>query len=315
MAKKKRALGRGLSSLMAEFADEAGEAPSSEPSLVKMVATEKLFPNPHQPRREFALSQLKELAASLREKGVIHPLVVRLRPRSEDASGDLSGLAGDPNREYEIVAGERRWKAAQMAQLHELPVLVRDLNDGEAMEIAIIENIQRADLNPIEEALGYKALIEKLSYTQDALATRLGKSRSHIANQIRLLTLPTSVQALLRGGHLHAGHARALIPSDHAEEIARHVVGKNLSVRQTEQLVKKYARRDQSNSDASRKPSRRTPYKDADARAIEEDLSANIGMRVSIDHRERYKSGHITIHYTDTHQLDWLCQILGMPRK
>jgi ParB family chromosome partitioning protein len=287
--KKSRGLGRGLSALMADVNETpAATAPTEgrRPDLV--VPIENIEPNPDQPRRRFDPDHLEDLANSIREKGVIQPLIVR-----ERAGG-----------KYEIVAGERRWRASQKAQLHELPVIVRDFNDTEVLEIAIIENIQRSDLNPVEEAAGYRQLMDKFGHTQDAMSKALGKSRSHIANLLRLLNLPQDIQDLVEEGKLSSGHARALITSDHAREIAKRIVAEGLSVRATEALVKKHASGD------LEKPKKAAPVKDADTAALEGDLSANLGMKVQIDHKAGGESGKITISYKDMDQLDELCRIL-----
>ncbi len=291
MAEKKRGLGRGLSALMADVTEEQVPQGAAPTKTDIMVPIEKIAPNPDQPRRDFTSEQLEDLSNSIREKGVIQPLIVRPRP----------GIEG----EYEIVAGERRWRASQMAQLHELPVLVRDFNDTEVLEVAIIENIQRADLNPVEEAAGYKQLMDKFGHTQDILSKALGKSRSHIANLMRLLNLPDDILGLLRTGQISAGHARALITSDHAHEIAKRIVAQGLSVRQVEQLVKKFA------SGELDKPKRPKPQKDADTRALEGDLSANLGMNVNIDHKPDQENGQVVIKYTSMEQLDEICRILS----
>jgi ParB family chromosome partitioning protein len=295
---KTRGLGRGLSALMADVTAQDERATESaqqrRPDL--LVPIEKIFPNPDQPRRSFGAEQLQDLAASIREKGVIQPLIVRRRAAE--------------NGTFEIVAGERRWRAAQIAQLHELPVLVRDFNDIEVLEIAIIENIQRADLNPLEEALGYKQLMEKFGHTQDKLSEVLGKSRSYIANLVRLLQLPDEVQGYLRDGQLSAGHARALITAQDPAGLARKVIQLGLSVRETERLAKKAASDDASSGTAQPKQ-RRVVEKDADTRALEGDLSANLGMKVSIQHDNGQESGLISIRYTSLDELDDLCQKLG----
>lgn len=295
---KTRGLGRGLSALMADVSAQDDRTTEStqqrRPDL--LVPIEKVFPNPDQPRRSFGSEQLQDLAASIREKGVIQPLIVRRRKAD-------SGT-------FEIVAGERRWRAAQMAQLHELPVLVRDFDDTEVLEIAIIENIQRADLNPIEEAVGYKQLMEKFGHTQDKLSAVLGKSRSYIANLVRLLQLPEEVQGYLRDGQLSAGHARALITAQDPTGLARKVIQQGLSVRETERLAKKAAIDDTSVSNTPSKP-RKAVEKDADTRALEGDLSANLGMKVTIQHDNGQESGLISIRYTSLDELDELCQKLG----
>jgi len=287
--REKRGLGRGLSALMADIEPAAqngtvGAAPD------RLGAIERIEPNPDQPRRDFSKDDLADLAASIRTKGVIQPLIVRPLP-------------SDPDK-YQIVAGERRWRAAQMAQVHELPVVVRELSDTEVLEIAIIENVQRADLNAIEEALGYRQLQDRFGHTQEQLATALGKSRSHITNLLRLLNLPDDVQAMLREGSLSSGHARALITSANASELARIVVKQGLSVRETEKLVKA--------PKAQTKPTAKSAKsKDADTVALEGDLTASLGMKVGIDHKPGGESGVVTIQYKDFAQLDDVCRLLA----
>ncbi len=293
--KKPRGLGRGLSALMADVTeDNAVQTSDSGPRRPDMyVPIERIVPNPDQPRRDFTPEQLEELANSIREKGVIQPLIVREKGANS----------------YEIVAGERRWRASQMAQLHELPIVVREYDDTEVLEIAIIENIQRADLNPVEEAMGYRHLMEKFGHTQEKLSEALGKSRSHIANLMRLLNLPDDVLGMLKEGHLSAGHARALVPSDNASELAKKVVKGGLSVRQTEKLAKKPSSLVEQNS-----KSRPKTQKDADTVALEGDLSANLGMKVSVDHTTGGESGKITVLYQTLDELDELCRILTASR-
>jgi ParB family transcriptional regulator, chromosome partitioning protein len=289
---ERRGLGRGLSALMADV----NIAPAGEevaPRRAEMrVPVEQIEPNPDQPRRDFTPESLNELAASIREKGVIQPLIVRKHPTTDDF--------------YEIVAGERRWRAAQMAQLHELPVIVREFSDTEVLEVAIIENIQRADLNPVEEAMGYRQLMERFGHTQERLAEALSKSRSHIANLMRLLQLPPEVLTWLREGLLTAGHARALITSVDPVALAREVIEKGLSVRETEALAKKVPGGAKGNA----RTTNRSTEKDADTRALEGDLSANLGMNVNIDHKGE-DGGMLTISYRDLDQLDKLCQLLS----
>ncbi len=291
--KKARGLGRGLSALMADVAldpQDSGDMP--EKSVERLVPIELLEANPDQPRKSFAPAALQELADSIREKGVLQPLIVRKSPRKAEA--------------FEIVAGERRWRASQMAQLHKIPILVRELSDTEVLEIAIIENIQRADLNAIEEAHGYKQLIDRFGHTQEQLAQALSKSRSHIANIMRLLQLPDDVQGFLREGKLTAGHARALITTENPSDLARKVVSQGLSVRETEALVKREA----DGAGTPKKERRKAPDKDADTRALESDLSANLQMKVSIEHLDVDGSGNLTIRYRSLDQLDALCQLL-----
>lgn len=282
--KERKGLGRGLSALMADINVSAPTESGRRADMT--VPIEKIVPNPDQPRREFAPEALNDLAASIRQKGVIQPLIVRPIPHSD---------------RYEIVAGERRWRASQLAQLHDLPVVVRDFDDTEVLEVAIIENIQRADLNPVEEAMGFRQLMERFGHTQEKLAEALSKSRSHIANLLRLLNLPDDVQAMLREGKLSAGHARALITSENASELARKVVEKGLSVRETEKLAK---------GAAPSKARGARAEKDADTRALEGDLSANLGMEVQIEHLAGGESGVLSIRYKTLEDLDNLCRVL-----
>jgi ParB family chromosome partitioning protein len=291
---ERRGLGRGLSALMADINLDASNPSqqTADRSRDQRVPVENLIPNPDQPRRDFEVQALDELAASIREKGVIQPLIVRPSPN----------VAG----KFEIVAGERRWRAAQLAQLHDVPVVIRTLSDTEVLEVAIIENIQRADLNAVEEAMGYRQLVDRFGHTQEKLAEAMGKSRSHIANLMRLLTLPEDVLGFLRQGKLSAGHARALITTDNASELARRVIAEDLTVRETEALVK----RPPSASAPRPSQSRGKPVKDADTRMLEQDLSANLGMAVVIDHLAGGE-GQMTIRYQSLDQLDQLCQALS----
>ena len=305
---ERRGLGRGLSALLGDIGEIAVETePRARPERASAGTTatavpgpggppvalpiERIRSNPDQPRRDFAEAELNELAASIRQRGIIQPVVVRPDPRHQ----------GD----YQIVAGERRWRAAQRAQLHEIPVVVRDLDDRTVLEVAIIENVQRADLNPIEEAQGYSQLIDRFSYTQDQMAEVVGKSRSHVANTLRLLGLPEQVKVLLRGGKLSAGHARALIGATDPAALAELVVRKGLTVRQTEELARRVI---------ARKRTRRSappPKKDADTRILEGDLSAALGMAVSIEHHPTDGGGDLRIRYRSLDELDRLCQMLA----
>lgn len=292
---EKRGLGRGLSALMADLDAPQAKASGAEPAESRGqsgLPIERVHANPDQPRRDFSRDDLEDLASSIAEKGIIQPLIVR----------------PDPNRagDYQIVAGERRWRAAQIAKLHRVPVLIRDLDDMAVLEIAIIENVQRADLNAVEEALGYRQLMDKFGHTQERMSAALGKSRSHIANVLRLLTLPDDVQRLLRDGSLTYGHARALITADDPMSLARVVIGKGLSVRQTEALAKSGL--------SARKRDRQTSTKDSDTRALEADLSANLNMKVSIDHKAGTESGQISIAYRSLDDLDDLCRLLSAMR-
>lgn len=296
MDKQKRGLGRGLSALMADVGVDEGPQTASVRTTDEFVPIEKISPNPDQPRRRFTDDDLEDLAASIKAKGILQPLIVRPDP---------SGLY-----DYQIVAGERRWRAAQLAQQHKVPVIVKELSDTEVLEIAIIENIQRADLNAIEEAAGYRQLMDRFGHTQERLAEALGKSRSHIANLLRLLGLPADVQKFVTEGQLTAGHARALITSDKASELARIVVAKGLSVRDTEKLAKGMSAADDSASQD--KPVRQKMPKDADTVALERDLAANLNMGVKIDHQPNKENGSVTISYASLEQLDELCRILSL---
>ncbi len=255
----------------------------------RKVPIEFLRANPRNPRRIFRDEDLQELADSIRERGIIQPIVVRAVAGAVDA--------------YEIVAGERRWRAAQRAGLHEVPIHLVEVGDREALELAIIENVQRADLNPLEEALGYNELIEQFGYSQTDLAKIIGKSRSHVANTLRLMKLPENVQGMLREGQLTAGHARALLASDDPDRLASQIVDQGLNVRQVEALTQEQSER------AGRAPKQRERVeKDADTRALEKTLSDALGMVVSIDHRGA--GGELRIRYRSLEQLEDLCQKL-----
>ncbi|MBU9697862.1 ParB/RepB/Spo0J family partition protein [Rhodobacteraceae bacterium HSP-20] len=290
---ERRGLGRGLSALMADVAVEIDPQTTDRlrrPDL--LVPVERLVPNPNQPRRDFQPEALQELASSIRSRGVIQPLIVR----------DM----GDGR--YEIVAGERRWRAAQLAQVHELPVIIREFTDSEVIEVAIIENIQRADLNAIEEALAFRQLMDRFGHSQEKLAEALSKSRSHIANLLRLLNLPEDVQTFVREGKLTAGHARALITAPNASELARQVLAKNLSVREVEALARDPSKKGTGKASGPRAKS----DKDADTRALENDLSANLNMRVTIDHAGVGDGGVLSIRYRTLDDLDLLCRALSL---
>ncbi|MDR9482203.1 MAG: ParB/RepB/Spo0J family partition protein [Salibaculum sp.] len=286
-----RGLGRGLSSLMSDVVAQdatAGDRSSAtETRPDRTVPIEKIRPNPDQPRRSFNDAALTELADSIRSKGVIQPLIVRA---TDDAM-------------FEIVAGERRWRAAQKAGLHDLPVLVRDLSDTEVLQFAIIENIQRADLNAVDEATGYRQLMDRFNHTQEELASALGKSRSHIANLLRLLTLPEDVQQLMSDGRLSAGHARTLVGKENAGDLAREIIKNDLSVRQAEKLA--------STTRKAASPGPKLAEKDADTKTIEKELAAHLGMGVSIDHEAGVESGKLTLRYRDLGQLDDLLRLLS----
>src|SRR5215510_13115079 len=277
-----RGLGRGLSALLGE-----GEPPEPPPpaeadggAKSRNLPVAFLKPNRFQPRRFFDANELKELADSIKEKGVLQPILVR---------------PTDSKEMFEIVAGERRWRAAQLAKLHEVPVLIRPFSDGESLEIAIIENVQRAGLNAIEEAAGYQELINKFSYTQEQLSDVIGKSRSHIANMIRLLKLPDSVKEMITDGRLSAGHARTLVGAPNPEQMAKAILAGGMSVRQAEKQADK--------KPTAAKSAKPKTSKDADTKALETSVSNALGMNVQIEHRGE-KGGTVTIHYKSLEQLD-----------
>ena len=273
----RRRLGRGLASLIGDVGAETNKNAERSRSQ-RRVAIEFLHPNPRNPRRQFAATELDDLAASIKERGIIQPIAVRPAP----------GASGS----FEIIAGERRWRAAQRAGIHDVPVVVLDVSDAEALELAIIENVQREDLTPLEEAAGYQALGAEFKHGQDEIAGIVGKSRSHVANMLRLLKLPEAVQAFIRSGELSAGHARALIGNANAETLAREIVARGLNVRQVEELV-----RDQ----VPRKP-RAARVKDADTAALEKRLGDALGLKVAIDHHGERGAVHIV--YRNLDQLD-----------
>jgi len=289
MNEKSARLGRGLAALIGDMAPI--DAPRvAETNAIKRLPVDFIVANRLNPRRDFDPDQLEELAASIREKGVMQPLLVR--PSDEDP--DV----------FELIAGERRWRAAQRAGLHEVPVIVREVDDREALELAIIENVQRTDLNPLEEAMGYDQLMAQFEYTQNELAQVIGKSRSHVANTLRLLRLPERVRDQLARGELSAGHARALITIDNPEALAERIVAEGLSVRETEALSQKAA------GDRRGKTTSRTPTdKDADTLSLEKRLTDTLGLKVRISHG--HKGGQLQIRYATLEQLDALCSRLG----
>jgi ParB family chromosome partitioning protein len=288
---KSRGLGRGLSSLMGDLNNEplTSNENSESQTIEKLVPVEKIYPNPNQPRKSFQEEKLIELANSIKTKGIVQPLIVRKKKGTKES--------------FEIVAGERRWRAAQRAQIHELPVIIKEFTDTEVLEIAIIENVQRADLNPIEEALGYKNLMENFDHTQDGLSKEIGKSRSHIANLLRLLNLPSAVQELLISGQLTAGHARALVTCDNPLAIARQIISLGLSVRDAERLAKNVSEKKVSNKT-------KTKEKPADTVLLEADLSAALKMKVSINHEEGKEKGLISITYKSLDELDRISEVI-----
>ena len=285
-APERRPLGRGLSALLGD--PEEAAAPGAPPAEVPV---DLIHPNPAQPRKSFRQPELQELAASIRQHGVIQPVIVRPQPGTQGA--------------FQIVAGERRWRAAQLAGLHASPAIVRQLDDRQILELAIIENVQRVDLDPIEEARGYSQLIDSFGYTQEQLARTIGKSRSHVANTMRLLALPEPVLNMLRAGTITAGHARALITANDPVGLAEQAVARGMTVRQVEELARKLP------PDIRAKAPRRMPEKDADTRALEGDLSAAIGMRVAIEHLTPEGGGEVRIRYRDLDELDRLCRKLA----
>lgn len=282
-------LGRGLAALIGDVpAVEATRIPSGDG--IRRLPVEFIVASPNNPRRHFAPEDLEDLTNSIREKGVMQPILVRPSPTDPD--------------QYELVAGERRWRASQRAGLHEVPVIIREVDDREALELAIIENVQRADLNPLEESKGYDQLMQQFGYTQNDLAQVIGKSRSHVANTLRLMKLPADVQELVSSGTLTAGHARALITAENPQALAKRVVENGLSVRETEMLAQKQAQAsEEGNAKAKSKA-----LKDADTLALEKTLSDVLGLKVSIDHKER--GGKVEIKYRTLEQLDDVCQRL-----
>jgi ParB family chromosome partitioning protein len=286
---QKSRLGRGLASLI-------GDAPVTQPRMPpegeqRMVPIEQIRAGKLNPRKIFKEDELTDLANSIREKGLVQPILVRPEPGASNS--------------YEIVAGERRWRASQRAGLHTVPVIVRDLPDQEVLELAIIENVQRADLNPIEEAAGYQELIERYAYTQERLAEVIGKSRSHLANTLRLLKLPDTVQSMVSDGKISAGHARALVGRDDAEAIAQKIVESQLNVRDVEALVQA--------GTESVQTTRRVRDKDADTKAFEKELADILGLKVEI-RRGSGESGVLQIKYGNFDQLDYIrLRLMGVP--
>jgi ParB family chromosome partitioning protein len=288
MAEGRRGLGRGLSALLGE-ADEGAEGQGASNEGLREIPIELIHRNPEQPRQHFSEAEIEELTTSIRDKGVLQPILVRPSPK----------VPG----EYEIVAGERRWRAAQKAGLAALPVLVRDMPDDRAFEIAVVENVQREDLNAMEEAQAYASLMRRMAYTQDKAAAAVGKSRSHVANTLRLLQLPDSVQDHVLYGRLTAGHARAILSAAFPEVLAETIVEKGLSVRDAEALAKRKGESTKKGSGPRRAP------KDADTAAVEADLEEVLGMSVELT--DRGGSGELKIKYADLDQLDELIRRLG----
>ncbi|MDT3685230.1 MAG: ParB/RepB/Spo0J family partition protein [Pseudorhodoplanes sp.] len=282
MAEETRSrLGRGLAALMGDVGAESAVTERTGPRTPRRVPIEQITPSPRNPRRTFADDDLTELSQSIKERGIIQPIVVRALKSGKDA--------------YEIIAGERRWRAAQKAGLHDVPIVLLDVGDAEALELAIIENVQRTDLNPLEEAAGYQSLATDYKHSQDDIASIVGKSRSHVANTLRLLKLPDSVKIFISEGKLSAGHARALVGQPNPEELAQDIVNRGLNVRQAEALR-------QDNAKAAPKKSKAKARKDADTAAAEKRLSDALGLAVEIKHGSR--GGQVQIKYKTLEQLD-----------
>ncbi|MBY5390694.1 ParB/RepB/Spo0J family partition protein [Rhizobium leguminosarum] len=284
----KRRLGRGLAALIGEMDQPVPVEAERTISADRMIPIEFVRRNPRNPRRFFDDSELHDLASSIRQHGIVQPIVVRTMSRDR----------------YEIIAGERRWRAAQLAGLIEIPVIIRDVDDKTALEIAIVENVQRADLNALEEALGYEQLIAEYGYTQNDLGEIIGKSRSHVANSLRLLKLPDPVRDLLAAGSLSAGHARALVSTSDPAGLARTIVAKGMSVRDAEKLA-------QNNIKAQSEPQQaalRRDQKDSDTLALERTLSDALGLDVAINHKA--SGGQIKISYKSLEQLEEICRLL-----
>lgn len=293
--KKASGLGRGLAALLDEAVRPGSQPESSAPAEseargVREVEIARIRPNPAQPRQHFDEESIAELAESIAQRGVLQPIL--LRP---DGDG------------FQLVAGERRWRAAQRAKLHAIPAIVREIDDSTSAEIALIENVQRQDLNAIEEAEGYRKLIENYGHTQDEISKLVHKSRSHVTNLLRLLNLPEAVKQSLLQGDISMGHARAIASADDAEELARQIVAKGLSVRQAEALVKRV--RPGAGSDIGRASARNAKPVDADLAALERQLGDMLGVRVKVSHDGR--SGTVTLHYSSLDQLDMICQRLS----
>jgi ParB family chromosome partitioning protein len=287
----KKRLGRGLAALIGEM-DQPLDLDRPKVRADSFVPIEFVSRNPNNPRRQFDPDELKDLAASIAQHGIVQPVVVRSRPQGR----------------YEIIAGERRWRAAQQAGLVEIPVIVRDVDDRTALELAIVENVQRSDLNPLEEAMGYEQLIADHGYTQNDLGDIIGKSRSHVANSLRLLKLPEAVRDMLAGGSLSAGHARAIVSTSDPIKLAKEIVSKGLSVRDAERL----AQRDAQDAGRAAPIERERPRKDSDTLALEQSLSDVLGLKVEVNHKSQ--GGQLRIDYRSLEQLDELCRLLGANR-
>ena len=294
MSERQRGLGRGLSALLGEQAAEAAPVDGSAPPAgVQMAPIESLKPNPDQPRKIFAQAELAELAESIRDKGVLQPILVRPHPKEDGV--------------WQIIAGERRWRAAQLARLTQAPILVREMDDVAVFEVAIIENVQRADLNPLEEADAYRLLMERFGRTQDAVAGVVGKSRSHVANTLRLLQLPEAVLWYVREGKMSAGHARALITAPDPVALAEQIVNEGLNVRQAEALARRAAEGPKPGKTKARAGASMGEG-GADIAALEQDLTDALGLQVQLT--DRGGKGELTLRYGTLEQLDDLCRRL-----
>lgn len=285
-------LGRGLAALIGDIGGEFGEGARPAATGLQRVPIEFLRANPRNPRKIFDTDALDDLAASIRERGLIQPIVVR-------AVIDVADV-------YEIIAGERRWRAAQRANLHEVPIVVVDADDRVALEIAIIENVQRTDLNPLEEAAGYEQLIAEFNYSQNDLAQAIGKSRSHVANTLRLTKLPDSIKQLVNDGQLSAGHARALLAVKDPETVAQQIIDQGLTVRDVEKIAQREA--GTATDGVSQAGIEQRPEKDPDTRALEQALEEVLGLSVLIAHKS--KGGEVRLRYKTLDQLDSLCRRL-----
>ena len=304
----KKRLGRGLAALMGDL-DQPVTSPKAKTDSVastqeadtiikqgeRVIPIELIRANPNNPRKFFADSDLLDLSNSIREHGIVQPILVR-PVKGEDLGG----------AQYEIIAGERRWRSAQKAGLHEVPIVIRDVADKQALELAIIENVQRADLNSVEEALGYQQLIDEYDYSQNELAQVIGKSRSHVANTLRLLKLPKDVQSLVSDGSLSAGHARTLVTADNPQALAKRIVEEGLSVRQAEVLAQGELETKSSTGKSAKSSS---GEKTADIRALEQRLEDSLGLKIDLRHGEKEK-GELRIKYSNLDQLDEICKRL-----
>ncbi len=285
---QRRRLGRGLDALLGAYPGAPDEISPAVPEAKRSIPIALIDTNPRNPRRDFRPEELQELADSMRRHGVIQPIAVRPAPGRSDR--------------YEIVVGERRWRAAQLAGLHEISATVLDVSDRQALELAIVENVQRADLNPIEEARGYQALIEEFSYTQADLAATIGKSRVHVTNALRLLRLPAPVLALIESGKLSAGHGRALLSAQHPERLAQTMLAQNASVREAEQLARNGAGQPRSKASRNQTVS-------ADIEALQKELTDLLGLKTELRHHESGR-GEVRITYASLEQLDEVCRKL-----